>query len=429
MFPLHVIRCRPIHGTCRSLWARHQPVGIVSVLLAVLVGCSALQPRLEGLSGPIAWQATDLRVIERKVAGDNRDLYAFTLVLKELQNTTITFTQMEYRVSQPGVKEFGVTQQKALAWTLKPHGELRKPFAVYWYCSSGHCDDFALYPAPQYDIVLTGSNDKGDPIRAAVHFKLPPNPPRLTHGQDATRSRPVSPAPVATPQTERGGIPIQVVKNTIWVHALLNDQDDVRLLLDTGAAVTVLTPEAATRLRISPPADAPEHTVRIAGGQKVGFAYTQLDALRVGPSVVEAQKVGVARVLPEAPLVDGILGGDVLRQFTVVLNYAASRLHLWPLGTPQPLPSSHPVSVGVTRNLPWVRAKLNDRETVTLLLDTGSTLTLLHPETAQRVGMSLAADAPQRTLSVFGGQKITTGPARFSRGWGSGGESSASRGV
>jgi hypothetical protein len=50
------------------------------------IGCAA---SLAGRSGPIAWQATDLRMVERSVEGTTRDLYTLTLVLQETQGSEI----------------------------------------------------------------------------------------------------------------------------------------------------------------------------------------------------------------------------------------------------------------------------------------------------------------------------------------------------
>jgi hypothetical protein len=71
--------------------SRSTVCGIVGVLLVLwmtvmISGCAMLGARLDGVSGPIAWQATDLRVVERQVTETNQELYAFTLVLKETQD-------------------------------------------------------------------------------------------------------------------------------------------------------------------------------------------------------------------------------------------------------------------------------------------------------------------------------------------------------
>ena len=79
-------------------------VGVLVVLGTTMMGCTAY---LKGMSGPIAWQATDHRIIERSVSGADRDIYAFALVLEETQGSAITFTNLEYTVSQPGLNPTG----------------------------------------------------------------------------------------------------------------------------------------------------------------------------------------------------------------------------------------------------------------------------------------------------------------------------------
>lgn len=420
MSPMNVERCRPANCACSDRCTLREPVGMACVLLAVLmgmvlVGCAALGSRLNGVSGPIAWQATDLRVVERHVAGANRELYAFTLVLKTLQSTAITFTQAKFTISQPGINAAGVSEQQTILWKLQPHGELRQPMSFYWYCAEFDCDQVDLRPAPWYDLVLTGTDDRDRPVRVAIDLRLPQNPPR----PKIVRSKePPYPLPLATtmaPALEHRAVPIQVVNNIILVNAALNDKEYVTLLLDTGSTHTILTPDTAKRLRISPPSEAPKHTAVVTGGQEVAFSFTQLATLMVEEAVVEDLQVSVALVLPEAPLVDGVLGGDVLHRFTMTLNYATSRLQLPPhtLLTLQPRVTAvsaaqrNTVPLQIVDNRPWVQAVLNHQEEVMLLLDTGASHTLLHPSTAKRIGLGLTANAPQGTTTVFGGRQIT----------------------
>src|SRR5262249_50407710 len=54
-----------------------------------------------------------------------------------------------------------------------------------------------------------------------------------------------------------------------------------------------------------------------------------------------------------------------------------------------------------------VRAVLQSREPVTLLLDTGASHTLLTPTIAQRLGLSPTANAPVRRLTRADGQSYT----------------------
>jgi predicted aspartyl protease len=387
-----------------------KPCGIVDVLrvlwmTAVISGCAELGARLDGVSGPMAWQATDLRVVERQVTETSRELYAFTLVLKETQGRGVTFTHLEYTMTQPGLIPIGDTQRATIAWRLHPHGELRHPFYSYIYCSETPCQNWGPQ-APWWHIVLTGTDEQHQSVRVAIDLRLPQNPPGPKVG------RPKDPSSASV--VERPPVPVQIIHHVPLVGAMLNHTEYVTLLLDTGATRTMLTPETARRLRLQPPVEAPKHTAVVTGGQTVEFVIAQLSAIAVGASVVENVPVGIALILPEAPLVDGVLGGDVLQHFNVELDYSASRLRLTPrpeAGAPQPAGSAggagrSAVPLQIVNNRVLVHARLNHTQQVILLLDTGAAHTLLHPDTAARLGMRPPADARSDTITVFGGRQI-----------------------
>jgi predicted aspartyl protease len=371
-----------------------------------------LGARLNGVSGPIAWQATDLRVVERQVAGANRELYAFTLVLKETQGVGVTFRHLQYTISQPGVNPAGETQQANIRWTLHPHGELRHPLSSYIYCLEVQCQNWGPI-VPWWHIVLTGTNDRDQPVQVAIDLRLPQNPggPKVGRHKELPSTPP--PNAAGAPAVAHSPVPLQIVNRLPLVGAVLNHKEYVTLLLDTGATNTMLTPETARRLRIHPPADAPKQMAVVTGGQEVECVLAQLSSITVGQAVVENVQVGVALVLPEEPLVDGVLGGDFLQRFTVTLDYAASRLRLDPQpGAPAPSPPStaagrSPVPLRIVNNRVLLRTVFNHQSPVTLLLDTGATQTLLHPDTATRVGLRPPTDGPQGTTTVFGGRRIT----------------------
>lgn len=122
-------------------WMGTRLAGVLLVLYMGMVvpGCTTHR---QGVSGPVAWQATDLRIVPRSVAGAARDIYAFTLVLAETYGAAITFTQLDYTVSQPDIHAAGVTQSSPILWKLRPRGELRHPFSLYWYCADLQCRDW-----------------------------------------------------------------------------------------------------------------------------------------------------------------------------------------------------------------------------------------------------------------------------------------------
>jgi clan AA aspartic protease (TIGR02281 family) len=380
----------------------------LSVVLA-LTGCAAT---LTGVSGPVDWQVTDLRVVERSVDGMARDLYAFTLVLNETQGRALTLTQLEQTVSQPGVNPAGSSQQVSIHWKLRPHGELRQPRAIYYYCAESQCRPSDSI-APWYNIVLTGTNDRGQPVRVAMDFRLPSNPPKPK--LEVSTGTPVaSPGPAASPGNDSGPVPFQTVGSHILVPALLDHKEYVTLLLDTGATHTLLTPATAKRVGLRPTADTPKRTLTVLGGRQVEAPLMQLAALTVGKATQEYLPVGVLESFPEAPLVDGILGGNFLHPFTMTLDYATSRLQLRVPEAPRPSPAPSTagravvhsaVPVQIVGNQILVQAVLNHRDAVTLLLDTGATHTILTPQTARRLGISPAANALRRTVQGADGHR------------------------
>jgi predicted aspartyl protease len=384
-------------------------VGMLVVLGTMMMGCTAY---LRGKNGPVAWQATDLRVIKRSISGADRDIYAFALVLEETQGVAITFTNLAYTVFQPGFNPTGISYHSSILWKLRSRGELRQPFSFYWDCGGPPCPPWVT-TAPWYNIVLTGSNAQGQPIQVTIALKLPQNPPKLRRGplQETRAASPLSTASV--PESDSGPVPFQTVNNHVLVSALLNRKEHATLLVDTGATHTFLTPDTAKRLGVSPAADAPRRTVTIIGGRQVEVPLVTLSNIAVGRATRENLQIGVLASFPNAPLMDGILGGSFLKDFTMTLDYAASRLRLVrqePLPTPPPTPSlalatpRSAVPIQLVGNHVLVRAVLNHTEHVTLLLDTGTMYTLLTPTTAQRLGLSPPADTPRRTLRAADGQ-------------------------
>jgi hypothetical protein len=123
-------------------------------------------------------------------------------------------------------------------------------------------------------------------------------------------------------------VPIRIVKNAIYVNATLNQKENVTLLLDTGSTHTIITPGVAELLDINPKKDAPKDTIILLGGKTIEVPYVSLLKIKVGDAVVNNLMVGVYSVFPDAPLVDGILGADFLRHFTVTVDHHTKRLRL-----------------------------------------------------------------------------------------------------
>ena len=61
------------------------------------------------------------------------------------------------------------------------------------------------------------------------------------------------------------------MRHTVLVHAVLNHQEPVTLLLDTGATHALLTPDITRRLGINPEPDAPRNSMATLGARELAF--------------------------------------------------------------------------------------------------------------------------------------------------------------
>ena len=116
---------------------------------------------------------------------------------------------------------------------------------------------------------------------------------------------------------QRTVVPITKTGNSMFLDVRVNDQHTAKMLLDTGATSTILTPALANRLGIAPGVGARRRTFTVAGGASFSVPIVRLVSLRVGDYVVEGLDVGVYNMLPQAPTVDGVLGIDFLQHFRV----------------------------------------------------------------------------------------------------------------
>lgn len=146
---------------------------VLTTFLALLMGsCASVGVRTEGVSGPVEWRATDLAVSLLAT----RNVYTFTLILKETRGVGITFTQAESRCYQPGASPSALYRSTGL-WTLRSRGELRFPLSSYIYCSGGGmCRSWEVTNAPLCNIALSGLDDDGNPVQIAIELTLPANP-------------------------------------------------------------------------------------------------------------------------------------------------------------------------------------------------------------------------------------------------------------
>jgi len=162
------------------------------MLFALLLGmvvtsCASLGMRTEGVSGPIAWRATDFK---RQAVGEaagvigrptQQEVYSFILVLQETQGTALNFTKVAYRIdSGPGIHP--LFAERVGQWRLPPHRELRWPLSSTWGCASTDCVNPGFF-APVWHVILTGTDNRSQESASSSTLSYPITPTRCSNGK------------------------------------------------------------------------------------------------------------------------------------------------------------------------------------------------------------------------------------------------------
>lgn len=137
-------------------------------------------------------------------------------------------------------------------------------------------------------------------------------------------TEPRQPEP-SVPATEVTGIPLLRSGSHFLVDARLGNAQPVRLLIDTGASLTMLTPDILERRGIGAHATGRTGTFNTANG-KVRAPIYRLDALTVGDWQVSNLDVAVLELSDAG--IDGLLGMNFLRRFQFFIDQNEASLRL-----------------------------------------------------------------------------------------------------
>ena len=148
--------------------------------------------------------------------------------------------------------------------------------------------------------------------------------------------RAASPAEMAESGTRSTSVAIQAINNRFLIPVVLNGTQRATFLLDTGANITVISPQLARRAGIEPlaGAGAAKSRARMASGQEVDVSLVRLKSMMVGLARIDnlqvaVYEIGVLDRTATPPLiVDGFLGADFLSRFTMTIDPHAGRLML-----------------------------------------------------------------------------------------------------
>ena len=119
-------------------------------------------------------------------------------------------------------------------------------------------------------------------------------------------------------------LPLQEANHHLLVDVLINEKP-ARMILDTGAETTILSPDAAKRLSLD--REGPFGTVLGIGGERKALRF-QADSIRLGTLHGSTWNFVVADVVSgySDPKPDGLLGADIFRTYDIDLNLPAGRL-------------------------------------------------------------------------------------------------------
>jgi clan AA aspartic protease (TIGR02281 family) len=106
-------------------------------------------------------------------------------------------------------------------------------------------------------------------------------------------------------------------------------QRRVRFLVDTGCAVTTLTPEAVDRLRLDRKLFTGQRVVFTAAGAFMTVPTGRIPSLRLGTHELRGVEVALLDLPPGVNL-DGLLGVNVLDRFRVTFDFRGATLVLRP---------------------------------------------------------------------------------------------------
>lgn len=161
--------------------------------------------------------------------------------------------------------------------------------------------------AAQYSLALIISDPYVGEQAQAMLAKLQPKPSTDTMSQ----------------ATDIAGIPLSRMGQSFLVEASSGNSNNLQLLIDTGASITIVTPEVLQQQGIHYQDTGNTRVFNTANGAVRAPIY-MLDSLTVGDWRVEQVEVGVL----DLKGMDGLLGMNFLKHFRFFIDQHASMLRL-----------------------------------------------------------------------------------------------------
>lgn len=170
-------------------------------------------------------------------------------------------------------------------------------------------------------------------------------------------------------------VPAKVIARYFFVEGQINGKP-ATFIVDSGAAMNVLSPEAATKFGISGGVKVPA----VGAGEKATEArIVKIDRFDVGPLALTDEQAVVVP-LPPALRCDGLVGYGFLKRFATTFDYAAGKLTFSDPATFKAPANALALELRVDAGIPTVPGTLEGADGW-FSLDTGAngTLTVMSP--------------------------------------------------
>jgi len=200
-------------------------------------------------------------------------------------------------------------------------------------------------------------------------------------------------------------IPLDLANGRCVVSVLLNGRP-ARMVLDTGAERTVVTPSTVQRLGLRKDIWV-DSTMRGAGGMLETHANADVDWATIGGTALfqRPSTPGLSLSVANFDLgdADGLLGADVLRHYALDLDFPRAQLTLRPAN--QTVPRTGAVQLSPLHGDLLLAPVQLDGHSLLALVDTGASVSLINARGLYRLGLTpqqLEQDQPLSTTSLGG---------------------------
>lgn len=197
-------------------------------------------------------------------------------------------------------------------------------------------------------------------------------------------------------------LPATKLGNYLVIESKWDRHGPYHFLIDTGAAVTLVSPELARRYpaKNAPPETIPQVRVKSSRGDTTVLPSTTLSEIVLGDAHFEDVKVLIYDCQPLSShlgvKIDGILGFPLFRETLLTLDYPQSRVILTPR-EPVTLVPGRPIPFNNSNRTPLIPIKIGNQSLIALI-DSGSDAALsLNP-----AGLKLDYASPLRPGVLVG---------------------------